>query len=44
MGNKGKLKVKVTAKKGKPVKPQFGSNDGGLLTAKIVATVRKTKK
>lgn len=37
-----KIKVKVSSKK-KPVKPKFGSGDGGLLTARIVATVKKKK-
>lgn len=44
MANKGTTKVKVTAKpKSKPVKPKFSSNNGGLLTARIVATVNKNK-
>lgn len=44
MGNKVKVKVKVNAKKkNKPVKPKFGSGDGGLLTARIVATTNKNK-
>lgn len=45
MANKGTTKVKVTAKpKSKAVKPKFSSgNNGGLLTARIVATVNKNK-
>lgn len=39
---KSNAKVKVQARK-KPVKPKFGSGDGGLLTARIVATVNKKK-
>lgn len=40
--SKGKVKVKVEAKKA--VKPKFSSgNNGGLLTARIVATVNKNK-
>lgn len=42
MGKKT-TKIKVTAKpKSKPVKPKFSSgNNGGVLTARIVATVNK---
>lgn len=41
--SKGKVKVKVEAKKA--VKPKFSNGkDGGFLTAKIVATVNKNKK
>ena len=39
---KAKVKLKVSSKK-RPVKPKFGSGDGGLLTARIVATVNKKK-
>lgn len=42
---KNTTKIQVKAKpKGKAVKPKFSSgNNGGLLTARIVATVNKNK-
>lgn len=40
--SKGKVKVKVEAKKSnKPVKPTLGKGSGGLLSARIVAEVKK---
>lgn len=39
--NKAKVKVKVEAKKGKAVKPTLGKGSGGLLSARIVAEVKK---
>lgn len=45
MANKGTTKVKVTAKpKQRTVKPKLSSNNGGILTAKIYASVNKNKK
>lgn len=41
--NKAKVKVKVEAKKGKPVKAKLSSDKGGIMTAKIVAIVNKNK-
>ena len=44
MANKGTTKVKVTAKpKSKAVKAKLSSNNGGIMTAKIVAIVNKGK-
>lgn len=40
--SKAKAKVKVEPKKGKkPVKPTLGKGSGGLLSARIVAEVKK---
>lgn len=39
--NKGKIKVKVEAKKA--VKPKMGRGTGGILTARIIADVNKNK-
>lgn len=40
--SKTKVKVKVEPKKGKkPVKPALGKGSGGLLSARIVAEVKK---
>lgn len=39
--NKGKIKVKVEAKKA--VKPKMGRGTGGAITAKLIATVNKSK-
>lgn len=39
---KSSIKTKVVAKNG-PVKPKFSSGKGGLLTEKIVTTVRAEK-
>lgn len=44
MGNKVKVKVKVNAKKSKPIKPKMGRGTGGLFTARIIADVRNRNK
>lgn len=45
MGNNKKVtvKVKTEAKKGR-VKPKLSSNNGGILTAKVYASINKNKK
>lgn len=43
MGKKGNVKVKVKSKK-KPVKPTLSKGSGGLLSARIVATIKNEKK
>ena len=40
---KAKIKVKVTPKKGKAIRPKMGKGTGGILTARIIADVRKKK-
>lgn len=42
--SKGKVKVKVEAKKSKkPVKAKLSSDNGGIFTAKVAAIVSKRK-
>ena len=41
---KGKIKVKVEADKSKKkFTPKMSSNKGGILTAKVVASIKKAK-
>lgn len=40
---KGTVKVVPSSKGKKPIKPKFSSGKGGLLTEKIVVTVRREK-
>lgn len=46
MGNNKKVtvKVKTEAKRGKAIKPTLGRGSGGLLSARIAATVKNEKK
>ena len=45
MGKSKTAKIKVTAKpKTRTVKPKLSSNNGGLLTAKVHASINKNKK
>lgn len=42
---KGKVSVKVTTKKSsEPIKPKMGKGTGGMLTARLLAHVKKDKK
>lgn len=43
MGNKVKVKVKVNAKKSKPIKPKMGRGTGGVITASLIAKVNKDR-
>ena len=41
----GKVSVKVTTKKSsEPIKPKMGNGTGGMLTARLLAQVKKDKK
>lgn len=41
---KGKVTAKVSAAKGRAIKPKLGRGTGGLFTAKIVAHIQEKKK